>query len=57
MIEKTQTVNFIIMKKSILNLSSFQVLSKDEQKVINGSGACCSYGWCEYLGLPKCHER
>ncbi|VXC01231.1 hypothetical protein FLAVO9AF_420014 [Flavobacterium sp. 9AF] len=43
------------MKKSILNLKNVQVLGKEELKKVNGAGgACCSFGWCEYLGLPKC---
>ena len=30
------------MKKSILKLKGVQVLSKDEQKSINGAGGCCN---------------
>ena len=43
------------MKKSILELKGVQILTKEDQKRVNGAGACCSYGWCEFLGLPKCH--
>jgi hypothetical protein len=51
------------MKKSILNLKGAQIMSKEEQKAINGAGGCCnptsSFGMAfprVCAMFPPCHE-
>jgi hypothetical protein len=41
------------MKKSILNLRGAQVLSKEDQKIINGAGGCCNPGSPFSVAFPR----